>query len=365
MTDLPTSRDGVPVAPPSPAGLSAPGGSPEAAAPPTRSERAKAATAKARDAAARISTQLETTVLGRLWSRLLEVEFVDRSVALAAKAFVSLFPGLILLAAIAPDSVRQSILENLSRRFGIEGVAFETVRSAFASPAATRAASGIFGAILTFAFMVSFTTALQRTYLRAWRRPPGGGARNKFRGLVWVAGLLVLVFLLGLLRSILKGSTGSLVTWAAGLALSIVGWWWTARLMSRGEVRWRPLLPTAVVTGVGSWLYTLAASIWMPRTLANQYSQFGAFGIALAFVTWLTGLAFVVVVAAVFGPALADGEDPVGRWLRRGRVGILEDGAMSTLPGPSRPMQLSDAFGRGSGGSGNDQVVLVPPPADT
>ena len=36
--------------------------------------------------------RLERTVAGRLWSRLLELEFVDRSVALAAKAFVSFFP---------------------------------------------------------------------------------------------------------------------------------------------------------------------------------------------------------------------------------------------------------------------------------
>ena len=350
MTDLPTPRDGVPVVRP-----------PAAAPPPSTSDRAKAATAKARVAAARISTQLETTVIGRLWSRLLEVEFVDRSVALAAKAFVSLFPGLILLAAIAPDSVRQSILANLAVRFGIEGVAFDTVKAAFTSPDATRAASGIFGAILTFAFMISFTTALQRTYLRAWRRPPGGGARNKFRGLIWVAGLLVLVFLLGLLKSIFKGASGDFITWAVGLAISISLWWWTARLMSRGEVRWRPLLPTAVVTGVGSWLYTLAASVWMPRTMASQYSQFGAFGIALAFVTWFTGLAFVIVVSATLGPALTDGEDPLGRWLRGGRRDVLEPGAKQALPGPSRPMRLSDAFGRGSQGSGNEQVVVLPP----
>ena len=59
--------------------------------------------AQARETAARYAERLESTVLGRLWSRLLEVEFVDRSVALAAKAFVSLFPLLILIAALTPD----------------------------------------------------------------------------------------------------------------------------------------------------------------------------------------------------------------------------------------------------------------------
>ena len=41
--------------------------------------------------------------------------------------------------------------------------------------------------------------------------------------------------------------------------------------MLRGEVRWRPLLPTALVTGVGSWVYTLAATVWMPRSIAKHY----------------------------------------------------------------------------------------------
>ena len=138
--------------------------------------------ARARNTAAELSVKLESTALGRVWSRLLEVEFVDRSVALAAKAFVSLFPFLILATALTPDSVREEVVESLTNRFGITGAAFDTIRQAFASADQTRAASGIIGALITVAFAVSFTTALQRTYLRAWRRPPGGGAENKGRG---------------------------------------------------------------------------------------------------------------------------------------------------------------------------------------
>ena len=308
--------------------------------------------AKAKEDAFRLSGVLENTVLGRLWSRLLEMEFVDRSVALAAKAFVSLFPAIIIATAVAPDSVRKEVLDNMSTRFGVRGSAFEVVKQAFASPAATRAASGVIGTILTIAFAVSFTTALQRTYLRAWRRPPGGGAKNKFRGAAWIGGVAVLLMLITLIRKLFGNGPGTTIAWAIGLAGSMAVWWWTARLMTRGEVRWRPLLPTAVVTGLGSWLYTVAASFWMPSNVTKNYAQFGAFGIALAFVTWFTGLAFVIVVAAALGPSLADADDFVGRWLRRGRSTVLEDGARPALPPPNRPMHLSDLFGRGAEGSG-------------
>jgi membrane protein len=314
--------------------------------------------AQAKEGAFRLSGVLENTVLGRLWSRLLEMEFVDRSVALAAKAFVSLFPAIIIVTAITPDSVRQDVLDNMSTRFGVRGSAFEVVKQAFATPAATRAASGVIGTILTIAFAVSFTTALQRTYLRAWRRPPGGGAKNKFRGAAWIGGVAVLLMLVTLIRKLFGEGPGTTVAWAIGLAGSMAVWWWTARLMTRGEVRWRPLLPTAVITGLGSWLYTVAASFWMPSNVTKNFAQFGAFGIAIAFVTWFTGLAFVIVVAAALGPSLADADDFVGRWLRRGRSTALEDGARPALPPPNRPMRLSDLFGRGAEGSG----VTLPVP---
>ena len=158
---------------------------------------------------------------------------------------------------------------------------------------------------VTVAFAVSFTTALQRTYLRAWRRPPGGGMRNKGRGLVWLGGIFGLLSFLSIVRSF-TGSTGS---WALGIVVSVGLWWWTAHIMLRGEVRWRPLLPTAAVTGVGVWLYTLAANVWMPANVANNFVQFGAFGIALSFVTWFTGMSFIIVAAAAVAPSLADGDD--------------------------------------------------------
>ena len=127
--------------------------------------------------------------MGRFWARLLEVEFVDRAVALAAKAVVSFFPLLIVAAAVSPPRARRSIVETLASRFGLGGDALATVGSAFASPDQTKAATGLLGSLLVVAYAVSFTTALQRVYLRAWRRPAGGGVRNKGRGAMWVAGV--------------------------------------------------------------------------------------------------------------------------------------------------------------------------------
>jgi membrane protein len=306
--------------------------------------------------AARHAERWENTALGQLWSRLLEMEFVDRSIALAAKAFVSFFPFLIVVTALTPDNVRDEVLIDVSGRFGISGNAYGTLQQAFTSADETRAATGVIGALIAVAFAISFTTALQRVYLRAWRRPAGGGARNRGRGVAWMGGIVALMLVLTFARDVLRIPTGPALVWAIGLVMATGVWWWTAHLMLRGDVRWRALIPTGLVTGVGCWLYTLAASVWMPATVTKQFAQFGAFGIALALVTWFTGLALLVTVAAVLGRALAEGDGTLGRWLRSGRTTALADGAAAPLPGPDRPVRLSDAFGRGSRGSGVPQA---------
>ena len=311
-------------------------------------------TAHARAVARGLAQRLESTPIGVLWSRLLEVEFVDRSVALAAKLFVSFFPLLIVAAAVARDRVHDAIVGVVMERLGVSGQALDMVQQAFATPEATKAATGILGVLLTLAYAVSFTTALQRVYLRAWRRPPGGGVRNKGRGALWVGGMLVYVFVLATVRDLIGGATGTASAWVLGALVGTLLWWWTARLMLRGEVRWRPLLPTAVITGLGSAIYALAADVWMPVTVTRNYGQFGAFGIALSFVTFFTGLAFIIVIGAVIGPVLAQANDPVGRWLRGGAATPLEPTAPPPLPGPDRPVRLADAFGRGDRGSGVD-----------
>ncbi len=105
---------------------------------------------------------------------MLENEFVDRSVALVAKAFVSLFPALIVVAAFAPSSIRPSITESITRRAGLSGPGLATVKAAFATSNDVRKATGVVGLVFTFFYINSFTTALGRVYTRAWRRPPGG-----------------------------------------------------------------------------------------------------------------------------------------------------------------------------------------------
>ncbi len=311
--------------------------------------------------AQRCAVRLDRTSVSDLWARLLEMEFVDRSIALAAKLFVSFFPVLIVVAAVSPASIRQEMLDAMRARLGFDGASMELVRQAFATPDATKAATGFFGIALTIFFGISFTTAVQRVYLRAWRRPPGGGVRNKGRGALWLGALLLFLVLLSAVRSLIGTQAGTAAAWTLSFVGGTALWWWTARLMLRSEIRWRSLLPTAVLTATGCSLYAMQSDLWMPTTVANNYVQFGAFGVALSLVTFFTGIGFVIVVAAAVAPVLAERDDRIGTWLRSGRSTVLEPGAEPPLPGPARRVRLADAFARGNRGWG----VAPGPRSDT
>jgi membrane protein len=291
-----------------------------------------------------LRTRLERLLLWRVWERMLEIEFVDRSVALAGKAFVSFFPLVIVVAAFMPQRIRSSILTSVTARLGIRGDALTLARAAFASTDDVRKATGLLGLVLTILFATSFTTALQRVYLRAWRRPPGAGTGAYWRGVTWLLVVLVGIALLGGLRGALGGGLGLGVFTIVSLVVTSGLWWFTAWFLLLGEVRPRVLVPSGVLTSITTAAYAASATVWMPEVVTNNEAQFGFFGVALALVTWFSGAAICILIGACAGPVLAEDTGWVGRRIRGGEAGTLTAGARPPLPPPARELSLRDAF---------------------
>jgi membrane protein len=288
------------------------------------------------------------TILGRVWERLLEVTFVETSIALAAKAFVALFPLLIIIASVAPDAVRLAIVSALRNRMGLDASTTDVVTGAFQSPENVRRATSVVSLIFLFFYATTFTTALQRVYLRAWRRPRRGGITNQGRGLMWIVGVAVGIALLGGLRRVVAGGPASVAAAIIVVGSSVALWWWTAWVLLRGDVRWRVLLPGAVLTAAGMLTYALSAQVWMPRTVRENSAQFGFFGVALALVTWFTGVAFIIVGAATINAVLAEDQGVLGRLTRGRRNEVLRPDAPEPLPAPLIGPRLRDALLPGS-----------------
>jgi len=293
---------------------------------------------------AALRKRLERLLLWRAWERMLEIEFIDRSVALAGKAFVSFFPLVIVVAAFVPEGMRESIIKAVTLRLGIRGDALTITREAFASSDELKKATGVLGLVLTIFFATSFATALQRVYVRAWRRPRASGAGAYGRGIVCILAVLISMALLGALGSALGGGVGIGLLTIVALAVTSGLWWFAAWFLLMGDVRARVLVPTGVLTSIATLLYSLSASIWMPNVVTDNEAQFGIFGVALALVTWFSGAAICILIGACAGVVFAEDSGAIGRLIRGDTSSTLTPHARPSFPPTGRELTLRDAF---------------------
>ena len=293
---------------------------------------------------AALRTRLQRLLVWRVWERMLEVEFIDRSVALAGKAFVSFFPLVIVVAAFMPEGIRASLVNSLTFRLGLRGDALTVTREAFASSDELRQATGVLGLVLTIFFASSFTTALQRVYFHAWRRPRHGGVAVYWRGLVCLVVVLAGTALLGGFGDDLDGGFQVGLFAIAALVATSGLWWFSAWFLLLGEVRARVLAPTGVITGVATAAYATSATIWMPELVTSNEDQFGVFGVTLAMLTWFSGAAICILVGACAGAILAEDSGRIGTVVRGGDSPILTEGARPPLPPPAHEVSMGNAF---------------------
>ena len=251
---------------------------------------------------------------------------------------------MIVVASFAPARIRASIFSTLTHRLGIGGAALVTAKEAFASADDIRKATGILGLLLTVFFASSFTTALQRVYLRAWRRPPGGKVGEYAHGPAWVLVVLASMAVLGGLRAVLSDGPQVALFILISLAVTSALWWFTAWFMLMGQVRWAGLGPVGCGHRGTLGVYGLLAAVWMSGVVTRNEDQFGFFGVALALVTWFSGAAICVLVGACAGAVFAEDSGRVGVFIRGGESSLLVERAAPSLPAPEGARGLRDAF---------------------
>jgi membrane protein len=293
---------------------------------------------------ATIRKGLERLYIWQVWERMLEIEFFDRSVALAGKAFVSFFPMVIVVAAFAPEHIQSSIIDSVTMQLGLRGDALTMTREAFGSAEDVKKATSLLGLLLTIFFASSFTTALQRGFFHAWRRPKHGGLGHYYRGVVCLLAALAGIFVIGVVAGAFDGGLEVGVLAVVTLAVSTGLWWFIAWFLLMGDVRARVLVPTGVFIGLATSIYAGTSVIWMPENVTSNEAQFGIFGIALALIAWFSGAASCVLAGACAGAVLAEDPGRIGAFVRGGQGQTLTASARPALPPPARELRVRDAF---------------------
>jgi membrane protein len=245
--------------------------------------------------------------------RFLDVEGTLQATVLAAQAFTSLIPFLVVAAAFGPGD--SDLSDRIIDRFDLSGSAARSVRQLFNSSGEVESAVTWVSVIILVLSALSFTRALQRMYQRAYGAAPTSW-KEGWRGLAWLAALAAWLVVSSPLRGALEDVGGIVFAIALSTTLGFVLWLMTPRILL-GPVSWRHLLPGATVSAVLAALLTAASGIYIPILMTWSADRYGLIGIAFTFQSWLLASAIVIVVGAVVGAVTSERMET---WRRRTSV---------------------------------------------
>ena len=260
---------------------------------------------------------IRDTPTGRLLERIvrefLGMEVFDRAMTLAAQAFTSIVPLMLVAAALRPDRPGggQVIMDSL-------GLSDETRAALAGSVPATASVSsgvGILGVLVAIVSATSFARALERIYVRAWH-VQRASVRTAWRWLAVVVAVALAAVIIAFTRAAVSAQWRGAVQFLLQLVVWTAVWWFVPLVLLQRQVRGRPLLLTAALTAVALALLGRAGSIYLPIVLTSGARQFGVLGLVFAYLGWLFALSFVVVAALTIGHACMVDDGPVGRFVR-------------------------------------------------
>jgi membrane protein len=253
-------------------------------------------------------------LIGAWLRQLVELQFVERSVAIGSYAFTALIPLLLVYGAIASKAGASGFADRLSRRFELKGSAAASVHQAFAPPGDVAQGITVLSVILVLFSALTLTRGLQRLYGTAYGLP-SLGIRGTPWGLAWLALIPFFLEARHLIASISHNVLGTVLA----LALAAACWTVTPYVLLARRLPWTTLLPGGIVTALAMSALTVASIVYVPESVSTSAAHYGVIGVAFALLGWLVACGFVLVGSAAAGAVL------VGR----GAEGSAEDPGMA------------------------------------
>ena len=234
--------------------------------------------------------------------RFVELEGFDRAMALAGQGFAALLPLLIVISSISPSD-SDDLSQSLSQRFKLDSDVADTLQSAVAQP--PDPGIGAIGGVLLVISALSFTRAMQRLYVRAWRLAPLG-LRGNLWGLEWLAVFIAFWSLQPLIVHLFSGLTAFIVS----LAITTAMWVFTPWLLVAKRIELRRLLPQGLLTAISLDALAVAGAIYLPRAFESTSQEFGVLGVAFTLLSLLFSMALVLVATAAVGATIGTPDEP-------------------------------------------------------
>ncbi|WP_030758010.1 YhjD/YihY/BrkB family envelope integrity protein [Streptomyces griseus] len=248
----------------------------------------------------RLHAHLLGSAVGLAWNRGRAIELMHRAMGFAALSLLTLVPLLIVVAA-ADLASGQGFARWLIQGLGVTEVSQEEVERLFGQPGQALQRTTAFGLAALAAFGVTFGSAVQTGYERAWDLPTARW-HTMWRHVVWLAVLIAALLLFVSFPAPANAPVGVTVLVALGDLLgTFLFFWWSQRFLLCGRIRWRALLPGAVLTALGLLGLRVFSQLVFSPLIASNAVTYGQFGTVLVLQSWLVGVGFVVYGGALVG----------------------------------------------------------------
>ena len=231
---------------------------------------------------------------------LVRVQIFDRSMTLAAQSFTSIFPLLIMLAALLGPARRAWLTDLLRLPDTSERLLQEALSGSRSN------AFGLVGGLIVIFSATGLSRALVRSYRSVWRLDQAAAASARQIGTVLaLVSFLLFARVLGWVAALLPAprASGVLVTLIADCALAILLPW----LLLGAQAPRGPLLAGGLVFGLMMIAVRAAGTVYLPRALQSSSDRYGTIGLAFTFIGWLYVLSFCLLLSAVIGRMITAG----------------------------------------------------------
>ncbi|WP_261574256.1 ribonuclease BN [Frankia gtarii] len=233
-----------------------------------------------------------------------ENDLINGAMTLAALILMLFFPFIITLAAVSPLRPGGAA-EVIVRRMGLNHDAAMAVERLFTPDGGGggSAQSGwtVLGVVWLTLGGLSLAGAVQSVYLRVFRIP-AFGLRGVPAQVVWLAGLIVFLAGTTATGAVLTGTIvgqvcqGLIVVAAMGLLF-----WIGTRILVRGRLGWREILPAAVFTTIGLTGLGVVSRLLFSASIVENERNYGEIGVVFTLLSWLIGIGVVLTGGATVG----------------------------------------------------------------
>lgn len=225
----------------------------------------------------------------RLIRELATANISDRAMTLAAQAFTSILPVLLLLSTLPGSGAIDRTIDMFDLGDGLGP----------ADSAGTYASFGVVGALMTLISATSLARALDRMYVGVWG-VRGAGLRGWWRWLVVIAVLAAASVAQAMVVVDFNEAEGRIVlSVAETFVLWTLAWMAVPRILAGRQLRGLDLWTLGAVSGMGLTAFVIVTEIGYARVFHAARDSFGSLGMVFASIGWLFAFMAVIVVATV------------------------------------------------------------------